>query len=214
MRSTAAIMEELRVALRAGNREESIGLCRLGISQVPSPLAPEWYFFQLNFANSLLGIGQDKYSLTFDDVDVAILAYQDILVLPPHDEAVFAANMGLGWAYYLRHRGVRRRNLELAVYYYKEALEHSAAPTGQRQYHIGSLRAAIGLCYADLVDEGVGEALSQAVQYYEDALDIFTREQYPDDWQEVTEKLAAVRLRGEITRHREAEDEGDSPKDN
>jgi hypothetical protein len=62
-------------------------------------------------------------------------------------------------------------------------------------YTWATAKAAIGLVYSVAAKAGANDLISKSIQNYEEALDVLTEMDYPEDWKEISGKLSRLRRR-------------------
>jgi hypothetical protein len=190
MRHIDIILSELDDTNKQGCIEECIALCREGARSSPTPTAEGWYAFRINLGLRLL---DDQRPPSPQDVQEALNVYRELVAnIPKHevrDRAV--ACMGLGWAYYLSTRGDTADNLRRSVEAFSEALnwyERESDP-----YHWAAIKAAIAFVYSEMEGGNFRATRLHAIKLNEEALQVFTAADYPDDFEDITEKIGDLK---------------------
>jgi hypothetical protein len=101
---------------------------------------------------------------------------------------------GLGLAYPYRTQGSRQRNLQKAIRALKESLRYYTRATDA--YMWASIEALLGRIYSEMAKWKGPAAARTAVKCYKHAMEVLTKSDYPEDWQELHELLTAVNAKG------------------
>jgi len=197
MRTVGDVVRDLTEAKERNDHSRCIALCSEGIALTGDPSTPDWYVFRINLCRFLLDYdGETTNRRSPEDVEKAIHIYSEILSTLPkviHGPRRGSAAMGLGWAYYLREAGSPSDNMEKAVTAFAMALRHYKREDDPSTW--ASLKAAIGMVYSKLQTNNAINYLSKSIRSYEEALQVFTEAEYPEDRKEIIGKLHELRNR-------------------
>ena len=183
------LIDDLRKARQNAATSECIAVCRRGLCADYPRGSEEWYAVRINLA-TLLSQDDKTNELTSQGLEEAIDLYRAIIDAfqdATDSREVANAAMGLGWAYYLRVQGSPDDNLQSAQDAFYRATKYY---TRERdQYTWACLQDALGLIFSGMNSQNHPHAQDTAIERYREALKVFSKESYPDEWVEINEKI-------------------------
>lgn len=182
------IKDKIINAKKALDWEKCIKLCRQAIKENGKLGGAELYGIKLNLALALLNIKDKKNRNCREAIDI----YKDLISeVKLYSDKWGALQKNIGYAYSVDISGDRDVNLFNCIKYYVNSL--SVVKKGKNDTLWASINAQIGFAYMALEKEGERSEKSElAVKYFNEALTVFNKERYPEDWKEISDALRAV----------------------
>lgn len=141
----------------------------------------DWAISQIYLASAYVNYPKGDIS---DNLEKALALLNEVIDFFDHEttpvELLSTANHFLGNVYSNRIIGNKLKNIELAIYYYKKALDarsFSSAPLDWAITHVG-----LGSAYLYRIEGNRSDNLEQSIVHFKNALEVYNREDFPRLW--------------------------------
>jgi hypothetical protein len=195
MRSLDDVLEQVGEAGKRRDYDRGIVLAREARALCTDPRDEKWFWIRSLLAAYLL---ERSREISPDDVEEAIAIGLELLSGLPHDatDKRARAQMTLGGAYFIRPRGNRLANLYKAKHATEAALAWFSRETDAVYW--ACLNTRLGLVYSDIEEGNERDRILRAIQCLENASQVFTASEYPEESQENRDLLLELKKKAAV----------------
>jgi tetratricopeptide (TPR) repeat protein len=193
MRSIEEIQRELKLALKRNHFATAIALCREGARLCATVGAPEWYGFRFNLAIALV---ERRDPPTGRDLEEAIPLFSELASHPPSSDTErhrSNALMALGRSLQKCTRGDRHANVQRAISAFTECLRYYTKAFDADTWAL--VKTHLGYLYSELGATTGDSAYVKAIRCFSESLQVFSKAEFPEEWEEVQQALSEVEKR-------------------
>ena len=190
MNKQSNLLEKINEAESSMPVDKCIELCRQAILKPELTDTEELFKIQFKLANLLI----DTKNNNFENSEEAIEILKDLFFNPTKSsetEKKAFLNLAFGYAYSKRLKGEKKSNIKKSINYYEQALVFFTKDKRSQEWAL--TKAGIGKAYSIIEDNELN--IIKAIENYLDTLSIYTKEEYPEDYEDSIRELSILKKR-------------------